>query len=125
MMPGLIDAHSHFGKTACNLAQGFDISPPPFGTVKNIPELLDSIKGYILKNNPEAGKTISGFGYSDIDLAEGRHPTRFELDSVSTEHPIVLTHFSNHIAVGNSLAIEIMNYQDPASIPAGGIVDKF
>lgn len=37
MMPGLIDAHSHFGKTACNLAQGFDISPPPFGTVKNIP----------------------------------------------------------------------------------------
>jgi predicted amidohydrolase YtcJ len=37
MMPGLIDAHSHFGKTACNLAQGFNISPPPFGTVKNIP----------------------------------------------------------------------------------------
>lgn len=125
MMPGLIDAHSHFGKTACNLAQGFNISPPPFGTVATIPQLLDSVREFIIKTKPEPGTTISGFGYSDIDLVEGRHPTRYELDSISTEHPIVLTHFSNHLAVGNSLAIDFMNYQDPTAIPAGGIVDKF
>lgn len=37
MMPGIIDSHSHFGNTACKLSQGFDISPPPFGTVTSIP----------------------------------------------------------------------------------------
>lgn len=37
LMPGFVDPHSHFSMTALRYAQGFDISPPPFGTVSSIP----------------------------------------------------------------------------------------
>jgi predicted amidohydrolase YtcJ len=38
-------------------------------------------------------------------MEEGLHPNRFELDSVSTVNPIMLSHFSGHIVVANSLAL--------------------
>lgn len=127
MIPGLVDAHSHFGSTAIKLAQGFNISPPPFGTTTSIPLLLAEISRYITDNNIQPGTKIYGQGYSDIDLVEGRHPTRYELDSVSSVNPIVLEHFSGHIVVANSyaLALPTVNYSSAASSPPGGILDIF
>lgn len=117
MIPGIVDAHSHFGGTATKLAQGFNISPPPFGTITSIPLLLAEITRFITANNIQPGTTIYGQGYSDIDLAEGRHPTRYELDSVSAVNPIVLEHFSGHIVVANSLALSTVNYVSASSSP--------
>lgn len=125
MIPGLIDAHSHFGNTATNLAQGFNISPPPFGTITSIPLLLAELTRYITANNIQPGTTIYGTGYSDIDMAERRHPTRYELDSVSDVNPIVIGHFSGHIVAANSLALAKVNYVNSSSTPAGGILDTF
>ena len=125
MIPGLIDAHSHFGGTATKLAQGFNISPPPFGTISSIPLLLAELSRYITANNIQPGTTIYGSGYSDIDFAERRHPTRYELDSVSAVNPIVLEHFSGHIVVANSIALAAVNYVSPSSSPAGGVLDVF
>lgn len=53
-----------------------------------------------------------GAGYNDYLLAERRHPTRYELDWISTEHPIVFQHFSAHVVVANSLAISLLNITD-------------
>jgi predicted amidohydrolase YtcJ len=58
-------------------------------------------------------------------MIEKRHPTKFELDSVSTVNPIVLTHFSFHIVVANSLALEMVNYINASSSPNGGIIDVY
>jgi predicted amidohydrolase YtcJ len=45
---------------------------------------------------------ILGFGYDKAQLAELRHPTRDDLDAVSTEYPIVLVHQSAQLATMNS-----------------------
>jgi predicted amidohydrolase YtcJ len=66
LMPGFIDPHSHFSITAVRYSQGFDISPPPFGTVTSIPQLLSNIRDYITSNNIQSGVAISAGGYNDI-----------------------------------------------------------
>lgn len=106
-MPGIIDAHSHFSSVASLSAQGFSIAPPPFGNVSSIPILLETLTNYAVDKDIMPGVPIIGSGYSDIDMKERRHPTRFELDSVSTVNPIILFHFSGHIAVANSLALSM------------------
>jgi predicted amidohydrolase YtcJ len=55
LMPGFVDSHSHFSFTAVRYAQGFDISPPPFGNVASIPQLLANLKDFIAKKNIPAG----------------------------------------------------------------------
>jgi predicted amidohydrolase YtcJ len=125
MIPGLVDGHSHFSETAYRVVQGFNISPPPFGNVTSIAQLLDALRTFITTKNIPPGQSINGSGYSDLDMVEKRHPTRYELDSVSAVNPIVLTHFSGHIVVANSLALEKVNYTSTASAPAGGILDTF
>lgn len=77
LIPGLVDAHSHFSATATRLSQGVNIAPPPFGPASSIPALLESIRSYIATNNIPAGQVITAGGYNDLDMAEGRHPTRF------------------------------------------------
>lgn len=77
LIPGLVDAHSHFSATATRLSQGLNIAPPPFGPASSIPALLDSIRTYITTNNIPAGQAITAGGYNDLDMVEGRHPTRY------------------------------------------------
>ena len=64
-------------------------------------------------------QTVSGFGYSDLSLAEKRHPTRYELDSVSSEHPIVIIHFSSHLAVANTKALQLIGFLDQNPLTVG------
>ena len=53
-------------------------------------------------------KLIIGFGYDDAQLKERRHPTRDDLDAVSTEFPILIVHQSSHLASLNSKALEMV-----------------
>ena len=47
---------------------------------------------------------IVGMGYDDAELAEQRHPTRAELDAVSSTRPVFAIHQSLHLGAVNSLA---------------------
>jgi predicted amidohydrolase YtcJ len=71
-----------------------------------------------------ANQTIYGYGYSDYQVIEHRHPTRYELDSVSTTNPILLVHYTGHIVVCNSLALGTV-YNDNSSNPTGGSLDRY
>ena len=44
MIPGFVDAHSHFSLTAIQMNQGFDLSPPPFGSVTSIADIITNIQ---------------------------------------------------------------------------------
>src|SRR5690606_7120467 len=48
--------------------------------------------------------------FFDQKLAERRYPSRDELDSVSTEHPIVV-HCGGHVSLLNTLALELANVE--------------
>ena len=105
-----MDAHSHFSATAVLLNLNFSIASPPFGNVTSIKQILQNAKDYIQINNVPIGQPVYSTGYSDYKLEEHRHPTRYELDWVSTEHPIVFGHYSGHAVVANSLALALVGY---------------
>ena len=54
----------------------------------------------------ESYGVIIGFGYDDSQLKEQRHPTRADLDAVSSDIPIVIVHQSGHLGVLNSKALD-------------------
>jgi predicted amidohydrolase YtcJ len=70
------------------------------------------------------GTWIRGRGYNEFYLAEKRHPTRWDLDEVSPNHPIKLTHRSGHAHVLNSLALQAANISIETSEPPGGLIDR-
>jgi len=125
MIPGFIDAHSHFGMTAVYLNQNFSIASRPFSNVTTIPQMLDNAKKYMNSNNISIGEPIYSIGYNDYELAEHRHPTRYELDWISSDHPIVFGHYSGHAVVANSLALELVGYTENSQPPPGGVFDKY
>ncbi len=57
-------------------------------------------------------------------LAEKRHFTRADLDSVSTTRPILAMHISAHMAVVNSLALERAGITAETPDPPGGEIRK-
>ena len=65
-----------------------------------------------------------GMGYDDTLLAEKRHPTREELDAVSTEHPIAIGHVSGHLMVANSAALALLGIDADTPDPEGGIIGR-
>ena len=85
-------------------------------------ELLVALKTRAQKVSP--GDLVSGFGYDDTLLAEQRHPTRAELDSVSSEHPVVATHVSGHMMVANSAALALAGIDASTPDPEGGVIGR-
>ena len=66
------------------------------------------------------GEWIQARGYDDTLVAEMRHPTLWDLDRASTDHPIYIGHISGHLGVGNSLAMEMAGVSRDTPQPFGG-----
>lgn len=118
VIPGLYAAHDHFPGSGRVGLFTVDLNSPPIGSINTIPQLIAALKQKAQQTPP--GKWISGRGYDDTLLAEKRHPTREDLDQVSTEHPIWITHISGHLGVGNSRALELAKITRDTPQPAGG-----
>ncbi|MFK8018932.1 MAG: amidohydrolase [Pseudomonadales bacterium] len=121
MMPGIVDAHGHFPGSGLTKLTA-DLNSPPIGGVRSIAELQQQLE--LSKATLENGKWLIGLGYDDTLLAEERHPTRADLDIVSSEHPIFIMHVSGHMGVANSLALQLANINELSDDPPGGVIDK-
>ncbi|HEY8460095.1 MAG TPA: amidohydrolase family protein [Blastocatellia bacterium] len=123
MIPGFVDGHSHI----CDYGMlwGYPtLGPPPAGDVKNIDDLIAAMRGFIEEKKIPRGVAVFGHGYDDLTLAERRHPTREDLDRVSTEHPVVVIHASAHAGSANTLALENLGFVKGAPDPKGGRVQR-
>lgn len=119
LLPGFIDVHSHFTSRA-GLIQAIDLFPEPYGTVNSIKDLQNTIRDFIKKNKIPAGQPIIGNGYDDAIMVEHRHPTKEELDAISTTNPIIVIHTSGHASVVNSAMLKLLNLSDSSKDPSGG-----
>ncbi|EAQ96947.2 amidohydrolase [Congregibacter litoralis] len=121
LLPGFVDSHSHANFIGLQ-ALSADILPPPDGGGASVADIQNILREY-LKSEPallrELGWVI-GFGYDDSQLAEQRHPTRQEMDAVSTEVPILLIHQSGHLGVANSLGLKMAGIGPDTPDPDGG-----
>lgn len=121
LMPGFIDAHSHFPGSGLAVIAA-DLNSPPIGDKLAMADVLDALRQQAAKTEP--GKWVSGFGYDDTALAEQRHPTREELDGVSTDHPVVAMHISGHMLVANSAALAAVGITADTPDPEGGVIGR-
>lgn len=121
LAPGFIDTHGHFALMS-QAASMANIQPPPAGPVRTIPELQAELASWS-GAHPDA-PWIAGWGYDDSLLAEQRHPTRQDLDAVSTEKPVMLMHTSAHFAVCNTPCLEILGIAAETPDPSGGVIRR-
>jgi predicted amidohydrolase YtcJ len=124
VLPGFIDAHGHASYLAF-ATQVANIASPPVGKINNIEELKTELKKFIKDSNLQPGEWVMGLGYDDSLLEEQRHPTKDDLDEVSTEHPIYLIHVSAHLGAANSFGLSLANISSETQDPAGGKIRRY
>jgi predicted amidohydrolase YtcJ len=122
LVPGLCEPHNHFAVYGIYALRMVNLQSPPLGPVSRMKDLVEGLR-------EKAGKTpkgewIGGRGYDDTLMEEKRHPTRHDLDQVSTEHPIFITHVSGHLSVANSKALTLAGVTKDSAEPPGGVIRK-
>ncbi|GGA63061.1 amidohydrolase [Pseudoclavibacter endophyticus] len=120
VIPGINDGHLH--------PVGIGTFRPPFTLsigkeqVSSIADIRDVVARAVRDKAP--GEWIRGFGWDVGYLAEGRTPSREDLDDIAPDHPVVLTQWSGHAAWVNSKALEIAGIGRDTAPPAGGEIVK-
>lgn len=118
LLPGFNDAHCHLPGLARRL-QDLDCNPQ---RAPSIPALQELVRQWA-KSRP-AGSWVRGFGYDDRQLAEGRHPTRHDLDIAAPERPVWLEQRSGHAAALNSRALDLAGIRLDTPEPPGGLIER-
>ena len=119
LLPGFFDSHGHLTLTAAKLAT-VNIDPPPAGPADSIASIQRVLRERLSSRPFAAEEWLVGWGYDHAMLTENRHPTRADLDAVSTDVPIVLIHFSSHQVVVNSTGLARLAITAETPDPAGG-----
>lgn len=123
LMPGFIDPHSHVVLQSVKFAVA-NLDPRPIGEAGSVADIQRIMRDWIKEKKPKPGQWIIGWGYDDTGIEEHRHPTRDDLDKVSTENPILLMHISCHLATGNSKMLEIIGAKAQTPDPEGGRIQR-
>jgi predicted amidohydrolase YtcJ len=125
LVPGFFDAHGHVMAGGVQ-ALTANLLAPPDGEVTDIASLQQVLRDWAEENSETVAQVglIMGFGYDNSQLAEQRHPTRADLDAVSTEIPVFLIHQSGHIGAANSRALERLGITAASENPPGGLILK-
>ncbi len=117
VLPGFVDPHGHIVATAQTLMI------VTLGDVNSKEELLERLRKEMKENPPQGDKWLIGFGYDNTKFEGGEHPTKFDLDTISTEVPITVSHASGHLSAVNSKALELYGYVgEDYEVPEGGVV---
>ena len=122
MLPGFVDPHGHVAMVGLQ-AVGANLLAAPDGEANDIASLIRILRDWAARNEAAVRRygLIFGFGYDDSQLKERRHPTRDELDQVSTEVPVLIIHTSSHLAAVNSKALEKVGITAATPDPTGGV----
>ena len=123
LAPGFVDGHAHVAQFGLQ-AMAANLLAAPDGKGDSIDDLLAELKGFAAGPDVDRTGWIVGLGYDDTVLAEGRHPTRDDLDKVSTELPVIAVHISGHFSAVNSKGLELFGYDAESEDPPGGVIRR-
>lgn len=119
MLPGFYAPHDHFPSAGITALYEVDLNSPPIGMMRCLDDILAALRQRAART--PKGEWIVGRGYDDTLIPEGRHPTREDLDRVSTDHPIWIVHTSGHLGVANSRALALAAVTRETKTKAGVI----
>lgn len=118
MLPAFIDPHGHFPDPGFIKLFRVDLSAPPRGDCLDLACALQRLADKAAQT--PKGEWVMGVLFDNTAIAERRMPTRSELDSVSTEHPIWVLHASGHNGCANSYALQQRGFDRETMDPLGG-----
>ena len=116
VIPGLTDAHFHFHDwsfTRRNLT---------LAEIRSLEVLQHRLAARAATIHP--GNWIQGQGWNETPWPDQRLPDRSVLDEVAPQHPTILWRSDLHLAVANSLALQIAGIHTGTPDPPGGIIDR-
>ena len=115
-MPGFNDAHIHLASGGqAKLAVDLE------GT-KSLVEFQSRIRARL--GEFKAGEWVTGRGWDHTLWLESRMPTRADLDAISSKHPMMFTRVDGHVAVANSLALQLADVSKHTRDPPGGSIER-
>jgi predicted amidohydrolase YtcJ len=116
VMPGFNDAHLHLadaGETKLSI----DLTG-----VKSLDELRDRVLKKVEES--KGAEWILGSGWDETLWPVKVTPTRWDLDEVSSGHPVFLSRIDGHIAVANTRALQLGSITIASRDPQGGHIDR-
>ncbi|HET6200844.1 MAG: amidohydrolase [Candidatus Acidiferrales bacterium] len=111
-MPGFNDAHTHLASA------GMGMLTVNLEGAKSLAEFQQRIRAALKNYKP--GEWITGRGWDHTLWPEKRFPTRFDLDAVSKDHPMIFGRVDGHVAVANSLALKLSGVTKDTPDPSAG-----
>jgi len=116
VVPGFTDSHAHM----------FLLEHPfpwlDLRYVSSIKEIQSRVKAKVQETGK--GKWILGRGWDQDRLKEKRFPTRWDLDKVSPDNPVLLTRVCGHVAVANSRALQMARISKNTAASLSEFVDR-
>ncbi len=116
VMPGFNDAHLHLGHA------GEEKANVNLVGVKSLEEFRERIRAKVEKAAP--AEWVIGRGWDETLWPVKTVPTRWDVDEVSSGHPIFLTRVDGHIAVANTRALQLASIDMATRNPEGGKIDR-
>jgi predicted amidohydrolase YtcJ len=91
---------------------------------RSVEEVLERGRALIEAQKPPPGTYIQGAGVNpDLFTGEKRDLTRYDLDTLSREHPIIISRHCGHTIYCNSLALERAGFGESAPPIEGGEIE--
>ena len=113
VVPGFIDNHTHF------MNGGFQLASVDLREADTPEEFARRIEEFA--QNLPPGRWITG-GDWDHELWGGELPRREWIDAVTPDHPVFVKRLDGHMALANSIALEIGGVTSDTPDPDGGTI---
>jgi len=117
VMPGFNDSHIHIWKVGNLKTFMLDVR-----SAGSLDEMLAMIADY-RRENPDVA-WITARGFNEAGWKDGRMPDKTDLDKVVKDKPVYLIRTCAHIAVANTMALELSNVNANTFVPPGGVMHK-
>lgn len=115
LFPGFVDAHSHL------LGVGQREMTLNLEGVGSIKEAQSKLKAWITNHSDPV---IFGRGWIETHWPEKRFPSRWDLDQIESERPVVLRRADGHALVANTAALRAVGINSQTKAPFGGDILK-
>jgi len=117
VLPGFNDSHLHLYNVGVmrSLLNLMDVT--------SIEDCIAAGRSYIVNNNIAPNRPVFARGWNQDYFTDCPRPlTRYDLDKISAEHPIIATRACGHLATANSLALKLAGIsRNTPDVPGGEI----
>src|SRR5689334_21842894 len=116
VLPGFTDSHQHLAGVGQR-----EMTLNLEGTT-SLEDLLAKFKARVDQAKP--GEWVTGRGWIETHWQPPVFPTRWDLDKVSPDNPVILGRADGHGAVANSAALKLAGVDKSTANPFGGEISK-